>query len=330
MKIVNNSVIKLENLKTGFFSNHNIMAVIGFFDGVHLGHKKIINECVERAKSKGGTSLAFTFDKPPVNIIRGRLDKKLIVSFSDKIKILKQSGLDYIIVAKFNRAFAQLSPQQFCSEILIDRLNVKEVFIGEDFRFGRDLSGDIEFFNNYFKNKDVSVNKIKILKIEGVNVSSTIIRKYYNDGDIDNVTKFLGRIPSIKGIVVHGDKRGRLLGFPTANIDVFEKYVTPKDGVYIGIVKILYRNNETKNHVELPAVINIGNNPTFSGKRKWLESHIIDFNENIYGKKIEVFFLKRLRDERTFIKGSDLVSQVKFDVKMTRNFFKNHPEINKL
>ncbi len=332
------SIIKLEKIGYDFFSDKLTMAVIGFFDGVHIGHKKIIEECVKKARDNNGTSIALTFNKPPANIIRGTLDKKLIISFSDKVKLLKKIGIDYIVVAKFNKEFAQLEPSKFCQEILVNKLNVKEIFIGEDFKFGKNAEGDVNYLEVFFKNSNIKVNKIETFKLNGIPVSSTAIRNYYSAGDIDSIIKFLGRIPSLKGKVIHGDKRGRLLGFPTANIDIFERYIAPKDGVYIGLVKIFNKKIENKiiSNLDLlnflkkyisefnelmPAVINIGNNPTFKGVRKWVEAHIIDFNHDIYNKKIEVFFIKRLRDEITFTSKQELILQIQKDIKYVKDYF---------
>ncbi len=346
-------VLKLENIKSGFFENKKIFAVIGFFDGVHIAHRMIISGCIENARAKNGLSLAFTFDNPPANIIKGKIDKKLITSFSDKIKLLKETGLDFIVIAKFNKGFSQLSPLEFCKEILLQKLNVSEIFVGRDFKFGRNASGDVKFLEDFFNEKTIKVNVVDPIKINNIKVSSTEIRKFYLSGDIDKIIIFLGRLPSIKGTVVHGDKRGRLLGYPTANIDIFEKYIALKDGVYVGLVKLLNKalrnlilvkplnlNNEinkrlnsylnTKinkkidlkiNDVGYPSIINIGNNPTFNGKRKWVEAHILNFNNDIYGKRIEISFIKRLRDEIIFKNKSDLINQIKKDLSEVKKFF---------
>lgn len=319
-------VIKLENLEYGRFSNEKIFVVIGFFDGVHKGHLKIINICTENAIRAKGKSIVFTFDKPPANILKGKLDKKLIASFPDKIKLIENTGADYIVIAKFDTIFSGLMPADFCKDILVKRLNVCGIFIGEGFKFGKDSLGDTNFLRNFFISeseeigRNVIINEVCILKIRGIPVSSTAIRQFYNKGDIDSIKDFLGRYPSIRGTIIKGDERGRLLGFPTANIDVFEKYVTPKDGVYAGFVQIpgLKENNNSsskKTAGKYAAVINIGNNPTFHGRRKWVESHIIGFDRNIYGKKIKVFFLKRLRDEITFSSKDALINQIKSDIK---------------
>lgn len=324
-------LIRLEKLDYSRFKDTCIAAVIGFFDGVHNGHKKIIRLCADKAKSMGGVSLVFTFDKPPANIIKGKLDKKLITSYRDRIGLIKKIGVDYIVVAKFNTDFAELEPVEFCRDILAARLNVREVFIGRGFKFGKNSEGDADFLKSFFHGKKpaVNINVIDIYRIGHTPVSSTVIRKLYSEGNIEKITEFLGRFPSIKGKVVKGDQRGRLIGFPTANIDVFEKYITLKDGVYAGYASICGKPAQVlrpaagpgDGSFKLPSVINIGNNPTFEGNRKWIESHILDFDADIYGKKIEVVFLKRLRDEISFESKEELIKQIESDINDAEKYF---------
>jgi riboflavin kinase/FMN adenylyltransferase len=274
------NIIKLEKIKRGFFANNKIFAVIGFFDGVHMGHQDIIRRCRAEAKKNNGKSIVFTFDNPPKNIVHGRLYKKLITSCADKLALINNIGVDYIIIAKFNRSFSELEPENFCRDILIEKLNVSEIFIGIGFRFGKDALGDTTFLKEFFKPYGIKVHEVPIFKIGDRQVSSTSIREFYKHGDIENIRLFLGRYPSIKGIVIRGDSRGRIMGFPTANIDVFEKYVTPLDGVYIGLVNIIKSrldgstinsdNGKKAFSLRMPAVINIGDNPTFEGQRKWV------------------------------------------------------------
>jgi riboflavin kinase/FMN adenylyltransferase len=319
-------VKRLENLKKDYFKKRNVIAVIGFFDGVHLGHQKIIKECTARAKEICGTSVVFTFDKPPSNIIKGRLYKKLITSYSDKLYLIKEMGVDYIIIAKFDSNFAGLEPEDFCRQILIDSLNVRELFIGEGFKFGINAKGNVDFLINFFKNYRVKINEVSILKVKNKPVSSTTIRDFYNSGDVESIITFLGRIPFITGKVIRGDSRGRIIGFPTANIDIFEKYVVPKDGVYFGWASILEAKKYLKKSFvqtmeKLPSLVNIGNNPTFKGKRKWIETHIIDFNGNIYNKRLKVYFLRMLRQEKKFESKEELVIQIKNDLDCARKYF---------
>jgi riboflavin kinase / FMN adenylyltransferase len=308
-------LINLDKLKSGFLKD--TVVVIGFFDGVHIGHKKIIRLCVDKAKKIKGSSVVFTFNKPPLNILKRGVHKKLITSYADKIKLIKEIGVDLIVVAKFDSTFSRIEPEQFCREILIDKFNIKDLFIGEDFRFGSSAGGDTNFLRNFFRSYDVNVNIVPILKIGGIPVTSTTIRKFYIEGHVERIITFLGRLPSITGMVLHGDSRGRSLGFPTANIDVSEEFVIPNDGVYLGYVDILDKKFK-KAH--LPSIMNIGSNPTFNGKRKWIESHIINFNEEIYGYNIKVSFLKKLRDEILFQNKEELINQIKKDVDFAKKY----------
>ncbi len=326
------NTIRLEKIEKGFFANKKIFAVIGFFDGVHTGHQDIIRRCLAEAKKNNGACVVFTFDNPPKNIIHGRLFKKLITSCADKLSLIRYIGVDYIIIAKFDRFFSEIAPKDFCRDILIEKLNASELFIGSGFRFGKDALGNTAFLKDFFKPLGIKVNEVPIFNIRGKPVSSTSIREFYRQGDIENIRLFLGRYPSIKGKVIKGDSRGRIIGFPTANIDVFMKYVTPADGVYIGMVNILesrFIDNKIKDsdkiqdfYSKMPAVINIGDNPTFAGQRKWVESHILDFHDDIYGRNIEIIFLKKLRNEKRFGSMAELIEQIEKDVVLSREYFK--------
>ena len=308
-------IIRIEKINSSFFKDKKTVVVIGFFDGVHLGHQKIIKICTERAKKIDGTSVVFTFDKPPLNIVKGQVYKKLIIPYQEKIKLIKSCGVDYIVIARFNVSFSKLDPQEFCRHILIEKLNIKELFIGHGFRFGYNATGNEKFLQDFLASYNVKVNVVPVFKIDRVPVSSTEIRKYYSEGNIEKIIKFLGRVPAITGNVTAGEGRGKLLGFPTANVDVFERFITPAEGVYLGWVNI------STSKIKLPAVINIGSNPTFAGEKKWIESYIINFNKNIYGRKIKVYFLKKLRDEILFESKGDLIKQIKADLSFAKAYF---------
>lgn len=322
-------IIKLENLEAGSFDGLRVFAVIGFFDGVHRGHQEIIKRCAIRARQEGGVSVVFTFNKPPKNIIHKKLYKKLITSSAEKLSLIKRLGVDNIIVAKFDGHFSSYEPEAFCSRILVEKLNIEEIFIGKGFKFGKDAKGNVEFLKSYFKDKGVKVNEEPIFTVDKMPVSSTLIRHYYACGDIERIKLLLGRYPALKGKVVKGDGRGKILGFPTSNIDVFEKYVTPMDGVYIGSVRIFAESVSKRKKTavvldaekQYPAVINIGDNPTFAAAHKWIESHLIDFDADIYDREIEITFLKRLRDEKKFAGKEDLIRQIKADIDSAREFF---------
>jgi riboflavin kinase/FMN adenylyltransferase len=322
-------IIKLGNLEEGSFDALRVFAVIGFFDGVHRGHQEIIKKCVSRARQAGGVSVVFTFNKQPKNIIHKKLYKKLITASAEKLDLIKMLGVDNIIIANFDEVFSGYEPETFCSRILVEKLNIEEIFIGKGFRFGKDAKGNVDFLKSYFKDKGVKINEEPIFTVDKMPVSSTLIRQYYKGGDIDRIKLLLGRYPALKGKVVKGDGRGKTLGFPTSNIDVFEKYVIPMDGVYIGTVRIFADSVNKKVKTadafdrgkKYPAVINIGDNPTFAAAHKWIESHLIDFDADIYNRKIEITFLKRLRDEKKFAGKDELIRQIAADIDSARKFF---------
>lgn len=310
-------IINLADLKDNYFEKSKNILVIGFFDGIHKGHQSIIKKCIRRAKIVNGLSIVLTFDIPPVNLISGQKTKKLIMPFEEKIRMINNMGVDYIISVNFNREFANLSKIDFCRKIILEKINAGEVFIGENFRFGKGAEGDFLFLKNFLKENGRIAHAVKLLKINNIVISSTIIRDFYDSGNIDKIRLFLGRYPSIEGTVQKGLLRGAELGFPTANIEVDDSYIIPKNGVYIGKIKIQNSNKF------LPSIINIGNNPTFGYRKTLVEAHILNFKNNIYSKKITIIFLKYLRDERRFNLIHDLVNQINEDIKSSVNFFKS-------
>jgi riboflavin kinase/FMN adenylyltransferase len=292
--------------------------VIGFFDGVHKGHQKIINMCKDSSDKKGAVSIILTFDRPPLNVVKSRTYKKLIFPFEEKLKILEDTGVDFIITAEISPEFLKLSPERFCKDILLGIFGVKELFIGEGFRFGYRASGDVGLLKSCLEPSGVKVNEVRLLGSDvAAAISSTTIRDYYAEGNISKIRNLLGRDPYISGVVVKGAGRGKGLGFPTANLDVCDTLVVPRDGVYFGTVSIMEDDGSL-----LPAIINIGDNPTFGISKKWIEAYIIDFDKRIYDKEIKIKFLDRHRDEVKFNSSDELIDQIRKDVRQARNFFK--------
>lgn len=310
-------IIHLTDLNDSFFKESLNMLVIGFFDGVHKGHKEIIKRCIKRARIKGGISIALTFDIPPVNIISGKKTKKLIISFEEKIQVMSSLGIDYIVDVNFNKDFAGLDKENFCRKILVDKINAREIFIGENFKFGKDAKGDYFFLKNYLKNFNIKVHAVKLFKINNIVVSSTGIRRLYEEGSAEKIKLFLGRYPTVKGDVQKGFSRGTKLGFPTANIAIDESYIILKNGVYAGRIII----EDSKKSWQ--SLINVGNNPTFGFQNTLIEVYVLNFNKNIYNKKITVKFLKYLRQETKFASENDLIVQIKEDIKRTHDYFKS-------
>jgi riboflavin kinase/FMN adenylyltransferase len=310
--------LKLSDIGKNQFSGLDPVMVIGFFDGVHKGHQKIINMCKDSSGKKGTASIILTFDRPPLNVVKSRTYKKLILPFKEKLKILEDMGVDFIITAEISPEFLSLSPKNFCKDVLLGIFGVKELFIGEGFRFGYRASGDVGLLKSYLRSEGVRVNEVKLLgSNENKVISSTTIRDYYAKGNILKIRELLGRDPYINGVVVRGAGRGEDLGFPTANLDVSDTLVIPRDGVYFGTVTIMEDGRD-----QLPAIINIGDNPTFGISKKWIEAHIMDFNKKLYDKEIKIKFLKRHRDEVKFNNIDELVDQIRKDAGQARIFFK--------
>jgi riboflavin kinase / FMN adenylyltransferase len=310
--------LKLNNISKDQFRGLDPVMVVGFFDGVHKGHQKIINMCKDSSDKKGAVSIILTFDRPPLNVVKSRTYKKLIFPFEEKLKILEDTGVDFIITAEISPEFLKLSPECFCKDILLGIFGVKELFIGEGFRFGYRASGDVGLLKGCLESSGVKVNEVRLLGSDvDVAISSTTIRDYYAEGNISKIRNLLGRDPYINGVVVKGAGRGKGLGFPTANLDVCDTLVVPRDGVYFGTVSIMEDDGSL-----LPAIINIGDNPTFGISKKWIEAYIIDFDKRIYDKEIKIKFLDRHRDEVKFNNSDELIDQIQKDVRQARNFFK--------
>ena len=310
--------LKLSDIEKKQFGGLDPVMVIGFFDGVHKGHQKIINMCKDSSGKKGRASIILTFDRPPLNVVKSRTYKKLILPFKEKLKILEDIGVDFIVTAEINPEFLSFSPGDFCKDILLGIFGVKELFIGKGFRFGYRASGDVGLLKSYLESAGVRVNEVKLLgSDEGEVISSTTIRDYYKEGNILKIRKLLGRDPYIKGMVVKGAGRGEDLGFPTANLDISDTLVIPSDGVYFGTVSMIDGDGSLQ-----PAIINIGNNPTFGTSKKWIEAHILDFNKKLYDKEIKINFLKRHRDEVKFNNSDELINKIRKDAGQARIFFK--------
>jgi riboflavin kinase / FMN adenylyltransferase len=242
--------------------------------------------------------------------------KRLIITYEEKIKIINDLNVDYIVTVKNDSDFLRLAPESFCMDIMMKKLYAKEIFVGDGFRFGFKARGDIKLLKDFFKPYRVKINVVPLMKVKDEVVSSTSIRKYYSEGNIKKIKALLGRSPRIEGTIVKSEGRGRKLGFPTANIGVSDIFVTPGDGVYLGMVIVGGRDKS------IEAIINIGSNPTFKGIKRWIETYLLNFNENIYGKKMEITFLERLRDEIIFKNEDELVRQINIDLNYAKKYFK--------
>ncbi|NLK62975.1 MAG: bifunctional riboflavin kinase/FAD synthetase [Fusobacteria bacterium] len=284
---------------------------LGTFDGVHKGHQIVIESAIKKAIEKKGTSVVFTFETHPIDFILSNKTINLITTNDEKIYLLKKSGLDMIIFEKFTEEFKNLTPDEFIKNILVEKLNVKEIFIGFNYTFGKNGKGTAKYLESQSKKYNFNVTIINPKLIDDVVVSSTLIRGKIKMGKIENLKKYLGYDYILSGKVIHGKKLGRLLGFPTANINIEQKSYPPH-GVY-GVKVII--GDENKEYV---GILNMGINPTLKFGEHSIEVHIFDFNKEIYGIKIYVSIIKFIRNEKKFNSKEELIRQMTEDVNLWR------------
>jgi len=279
----------------------NTIVTIGTFDGVHLGHQKIIKRLVELKEKQGGEIVLFTFDPHPRKILfPEQKDLKLITTTDEKCAVLKQFGVDHVLVFPFTKEFSQMQAQDYISNIIVKGLKTKTLVIGYDHRFGSNREGNIETLKQLSEIYNFNVEEIPAQEINQLNVSSTRIRKAIDEGDIKTANEFLGYRFFISGTVVKGKQLGRTIGYPTANIFIEDKdKLTPKIGVYA--VNVEVKGNTHK------GMLNIGTNPTTDlDNTIKIEVNIFDFDKDIYGEKIKVEFVKRIRNEEKFANLDEL------------------------
>lgn len=285
------------------------VSAIGFFDGLHQGHRELVKAAIESAKQQGLNSSLITFTPSPASVL-ANIQEKLLTTIDERINVAEELGLDQLIVLTFNKELSQLSPEDFYS-LVIKQLNIKHIVCGEDFRYGFKGSGTVETLKEI---DELDLTIINDLKDGEDRVSSTLIKTAIAEGQMENVTKWLERPYSILGTVKHGRKVGRTIGFPTVNLSYPENKILPRDGIYIGITTI-----DGKNYV---STINIGHNPTVNTvDHKSIESFIHDFDEDVYNKEVIFSFIKRIRDELKFDNVEQLISQMHKDIAITNDYF---------
>ena len=291
---------------TTFTSEKPTVITIGTFDGVHLGHQKIIKRVVETAHKNGLLATVFTFFPHPRMIVQHDQQLKLIHTLAEKKQILQSLGVDLLIVQPFNEVFANLSAEAFVSELLVKHLRVQKVIIGYDHHFGKNRTANIDNMRLFGEQYGFSVEEIPVQEVDEVSVSSTKIRQALNEGRVEVAEHYLGVPYSFIGKVVHGLKLGRTIGFPTANLQVEASYkLIPKDGVYV-----VYSLIEGR---KVYGMMSIGKNPTIQGKGASIEVYFFDFNQDLYGQDLTIYFVKYLREERKFSSVSLLKKQIQDD-----------------
>ena len=303
-----------KNINFTNYNNSNATIVtIGTFDGVHIGHQKIIKRLVDIAHKKHLNSVVLTFFPHPRMVLQNNNDIKLLNTIEERETILSDLGLDYLVVKTFTKEFANLSAEEFVKNILVDKLNAKHIIIGYDHRFGKGRSANIDDLKSFGKQYDFEVEEISVQDIEDVSVSSTKIRNALNDGEVITANTYLGYDFYITGKVVKGKGLGRKIGFPTANLEIAEDYkLIPKNGVYV--IKTSIENKLVY------GMMNIGMNPTVNGTKKTIEAHFFNFNNDIYNQTLKIEFVARLRDEQKFESVELLKKQLKLDEKNAKVF----------
>lgn len=289
------------------------VATVGFFDGVHKGHRYLIERLKDVAKAKRHRSMIITFDKHPRQVLRSEYQPMLLSSLDEKLQMLAKTDADYCVVLPFTYDLAQLSAHDFMKRILSEQLSVTTLMIGYDNRFGHQREDGFEQYVGYGKEMGMEVLNADSFISEGNCVSSSMVRRLIAEGDMEKAGQCLGRPYRLAGKVVHGEAKGRTMGFPTANIEPdFKEKMLPKNGVYA--VRASLEDEERR----LWGMMNIGSRPTFDGKKTTLEVNLLDFDGTIYGKHVCVDFVKRLRDEQLFPSKEALAAQLKTDEMHTR------------
>jgi len=300
------------------FSALNPVVTIGTFDGVHLGHKKVIKRLQELAKNVNGETVIFTFYPHPRLVLKNHHNElRLINTLEEKKLLLEAAGVDHLVIYPFTKEFSKLSYTDFVEKILVGQIGMKSLVVGYDHKFGHKRKGTYEDLKVYADKLNFNIEQLEVLNVDTIDISSTKIRHALAEGDIQTTNKYLGHRYFIKGIVVDGKKIGHEIGFPTANIDPQESYkLVPKDGVYAVKVDI--------DDVMYTGMLNIGFRPTVNHQmdNRSIEVNIFDFDQNIYYKNISIYFYKRIRNEQMF-KGIDaLKEQLVKDKETVLEFFK--------
>ena len=306
----------IENYKNFKVSKKSIVT-IGTFDGVHIGHQKIMEQLVAGAQQKNANSVLLTFFPHPRMVLQKDNSLKLINTIAEKIKILEKTGLDYLIIHPFDKEFSRLTAFDFVRTILVNHLNTSELVIGYDHRFGKNREGNFEQLQEYGHMYDFKVTEIPAQDINQISVSSTKIRNAISKAEIEKANEYLGYPFSLEGTVVSGEKLGNTIGYPTANIALLESYkLTPKTGAYL--IRSLINGNTVY------GMMNIGNRPTVNGAQETIEVHFFDLDEDLYGQELTIELLTFLREEQKFNSLEALKKQLFLDKEKSRELIAAH------
>ncbi len=287
------------------------IVVIGNFDGVHIGHQELIRRAKYYRETEKLSITVLTFWPHPLNVLGRERGTLLLMPIEERLRMLKFFGVDEVVVLEFNRKLYSMEPEEFLQRVLIEKLRASIVIVGEDFRFGRERKGDVKLMKDYLTKRGIYLEVVKQVYHDGMPVSSTRIRRLLKEGKVEEVWYLLGRPYRLCGKVIHGAGRGRNLGFPTANLRPVNEII-PQDGVYATFVDLgdaLYRG-----------FTNIGRNPTFGDNQRSVETYVLDFSGDLYGKVIAIYFVKRLRGEMKFDTIEDLRKAIAGDIEEGRKY----------
>ncbi len=302
---------------TNFIEEKDTIITIGTFDGVHLGHKKILSRLIANAKKEKLSASLLTFFPHPRMVLQQDSDIKLLNTIDEKKKILEKLDLAHLIIHPFTKEFSRLSALAFVRDILVNSLGIKKIIIGYDHRFGRNRNANITDLREYGSTFNFEVEEIGVEEVNDVSISSTKIRKALLNGDITSANNFLGYEYMLTGSIVKGEGLGKKLNFPTANLHIEENYkLIPKDGVYVVKSNI---NNTT-----IFGMMNIGMRPTVNGKSKTIETHFFNFNDDLYGKTLQIDLIFRIRDEQKFNSIDELKNQLDADQQQSKLIIANY------
>lgn len=302
---------KFDNIED-FKQLEETCTALGNFDGVHVGHQTLIRAAAEKAEEKGLASAVFSFSNHPKSLIPGARPVKNIVYSEEKEALIEKLGVDYLVNIPFTEEIMRMSPEAFVKTFLKDKMNAKEVFCGFNYHFGYKGEGDTKMLRILGAKYGFHVNEVKPVSVDGDIVSSTLIRNMIMAGEMEECSKYLGRNYDIGGEVVVGNRLGRSIGFPTSNIMIDESMVTPPNGVYI--TYCIY------NGVKYPSITNVGVKPTIGTFKKNMETHIFNFNKELYGKMIKIEFIKKTRDEVKFAGIDELSAQIAKDCREAKAY----------
>lgn len=307
--------LKVFNSIFDFKSDKKTVVTLGTFDGVHFGHKSILNKLIESTTNSDEESLVLTFFSHPRMILEQDSDIKLLNTIEEKAQLLKELGIHNLVIQKFDNSFSQLLPEDFVKQVLVDIFNVKKIIIGYDHRFGKNRAADINDLIAFGKKYNFEVEQISAEEIDNVSISSTKIRTALQSGNIKLANEYLGYPYFINGKVVKGKQLGRTIGYPTANIVVSDKYkLIPAIGVYAAYAII--------NDVKYYGMLNIGTNPTIGDNPLTIEMNIFDFNEDIYEQEIEIGFIDKIRNQQKFNSLDELKLALSKDKEFALNVIK--------